>query len=57
VSTFISDIRYSCRSLLKSPGLTLAAIHLVGIEITGVSVNPARSVTRTTRNRAVATTA
>jgi aquaporin Z len=25
-------------------GLTLAAIHLVGINITGVSVNPARSV-------------
>lgn len=25
-------------------GLTLAAIHLVGINVTGVSVNPARSV-------------
>ena len=25
-------------------GLTLAAIHLVGINITGVSVNPARSI-------------
>lgn len=25
-------------------GLTLAAIHLVGIDITGVSVNPARSI-------------
>ena len=25
-------------------GLTLAGIHLVGIKITGVSVNPARSI-------------
>ena len=25
-------------------GLTLAAIHLVGINVTGVSVNPARSI-------------
>jgi aquaporin Z len=25
-------------------GLTLAAIHLVGIHLTGVSVNPARSI-------------
>lgn len=25
-------------------GLTLAAIHLVGIDVTGVSVNPARSI-------------
>ncbi|MGH6911054.1 MAG: aquaporin, partial [Phenylobacterium sp.] len=24
-------------------GLTLAAIHIVGIQVTGVSVNPARS--------------
>ena len=27
-------------------GLTLAAIHLVGINVTGVSVNPARSTGR-----------
>lgn len=25
-------------------GLTLAAIHIVGIQVTGVSVNPARSL-------------
>ena len=30
-------------SRLASTGLTLVAIHLVGINVTGVSVNPARS--------------
>src|SRR5688572_19475212 len=33
MSTFIADIRYSFRSLLKNPGLTLAAILSLGLGI------------------------
>ena len=33
MSTFIADLRYSIRSLLKSPGLTLAAVLSLGLGI------------------------
>lgn len=33
MSTLIADLRYSCRSLLKSPGLTLAAVLSLGLGI------------------------
>ena len=33
MSTLISDRRYSIRSLLKSPGLTLAAVLSLGLGI------------------------
>src|SRR4029450_1734988 len=33
LSTFISDVRYSFRSLLKHPGLTAAAILSLGLGI------------------------
>ena len=33
MSTFLADVRYSVRSLLKSPGLTLAAVLSLGLGI------------------------
>ena len=33
MSTLITDLRYSVRSLLKSPGLTLAAVLSLGLGI------------------------
>ena len=33
MATFIADLRYSVRSLLKNPGLTLAAVLSLGLGI------------------------
>ena len=33
MSTLMADLRYACRSLLKNPGLSLAAILSLGLGI------------------------